>query len=576
MPLTRLHENRETMNLSDQLSAVVADELAQCSVTDAVISPGLHSGLLAAALYDHPLLRLHVRIDERSAGFLALGLARAGDRPAVVTCTSGTAAANLYPAVLEARHARVPLIVVTTDRRPMWRGTGANQTTDQTRMFGQATSFFAELDSVPGDAATIRYWRSVLSRAVAEAAAGGPVQINLTLPDPLENTAQPGGPDRLRPESGERRPAVRITRTPPQPEPLEVPARGVVVAGDAAADPQAAVAFAEQAGWPLLAEPQSGARQGPNAVTTYGYLLAHPGFRALAAPELVVSVGRPGVNLALLDFLGSAPRLVVVDPGHDWADPARTATRVVSRLGAPRQPESDPDWLRLWQDADKAALETLDRTLDEGGLTEARVARDLTAALPSGSLLFAGSSMPVRDVERTMRPRSDLRVLANRGLSGIDGAVSSALGAAYAHQRSGAGRAVALLGDLSLLHDQNGLLTGAAPERPDLTLVVINNDGGGIFSMTPRTAPSDCFETVFGTPHGVRVTDVARAAGWPCTRAGSVAEVLAAVREGGPRLVEVITDREANGAFHRALAEAVVQSVTEALTRTAAGSAATD
>ncbi|MEU7055853.1 2-succinyl-5-enolpyruvyl-6-hydroxy-3-cyclohexene-1-carboxylic-acid synthase [Streptomyces sp. NPDC046197] len=559
------------MNLSDQLSTVVADELAQLGVTDAVVSPGLHSGLLAAALYHHPLLRLHVRVDERSAGFLALGMARASGRPVVVGCTSGTAAANLHPAVLEAHHARVPLIVVTTDRRPMWRDTGANQTTDQVRLFGRATAFFAELDSVPGDAATVRYWRSVLARAAAVATAGGPVQLNLLLPDPLENTAVPDGPQWPRPSLAERRPAVRVDRALVQPEPLKVPARGVVVVGDAAADPQGAVAFAEQAGWPLLAEPQSGARQGPNAVTGYGYLLAHPEFRAAAQPETVVSVGRPGVNLALLDFLGSAAQLVVVDPGQDWADPARTATRVVPRLGAPEQEESDPDWLRLWLDADKAVLEALDRALDEGGLTEPRVARDLTAALPPGSLLFAGSSMPVRDVERTMRPRADLTVLANRGLSGIDGAVSSAVGAAYAHRARGAGRAVALLGDLSLLHDQNGLITGAAPERPDLTLVVINNNGGGIFSMAPQPEPVDGFETFFGTPHGVRIADVARAAGWPCTRAESVEEVLAAVRAPGPRLVEVVTDREANSAFHRALAAAAMQSTSEALARTPAG-----
>lgn len=550
------------MNLSDQLTATVADELAQCGVTEAVISPGLHSGLLASALYRHPGLRLHVRIDERSAGFLALGLARAGGRPVAVTCTSGTAAANLHPAVLEARHARVPLVVITTDRKPLWRGTGANQTTDQVRMFGTSTGFFAELESVPGDETTTNYWRSVLSRAVA-AAAEGPVQLNLMLPDPLENTAVDGEASRL--GAGPLRPRIRVVRSAPEPQSLEVPARGVVVVGDAAADPAGAVAFAEQAGWPLLAEPQSGARQGDNAITTYGYLLSHPGFRAVAHPETVVAVGRAGVNLALLNYLGSVKDLVVVDPAQDWADPARTATRVISRLGRPLQERTDPDWLRLWRDADKAALEALDHTLDEGGVTEPRIARDLAAALPPGSLLFAASSMPVRDVERTLRPRSDLRILANRGLSGIDGAVSSAIGAALAHEAETSGRAYALLGDLSLLHDQNGLITGAAPARPDLVIVVVNNNGGGIFSMTPQTEPIDGFETFFGTPHDVRLDAVARASDWPYTRASSMTELLSAVRAPGPRLVEVVTDRRGNAEFHRSLAGAVGQAITESL-----------
>ncbi|MCM2430010.1 2-succinyl-5-enolpyruvyl-6-hydroxy-3-cyclohexene-1-carboxylic-acid synthase [Streptomyces sp. RKAG337] len=552
------------MNLSDQLTATVADELAQCGVTEAVISPGLHSGLLASALYRHPGLRLHVRIDERSAGFLALGLARASGRPVAVACTSGTAAANLHPAVLEARHARVPLIVITTDRKPVWRGTGANQTTDQVRMFGTSTGFFAELESVPGDEATAGYWRSVLSRTVA-AAAGGPVQLNLMLPDPLENTADAGA-GQAGVANREPRPRIRVVRSLPEPQALEVPARGVVVVGDAAADPAGAVAFAEQAGWPLLAEPQSGARQGGNAITTYGYLLSHPGFRAVAHPEAVVAVGRAGVNLALLNYLGSVKELIVVDPAEDWADPARTATKVISRLGKPVQERTDPDWLRLWLDADKAALEALDSTLDAGGVTEPRIARDLAAALPPGSLLFAASSMPVRDVERTLRPRGDLRILANRGLSGIDGAVSSAIGAALAHEAETSGRAYALLGDLSLLHDQNGLITGAAPARPDLVIVVVNNNGGGIFSMTPQSEPIDGFETFFGTPHNVRLDAVARAADWPYTRAGSMTELLDAVRAPGPRLVEVVTDRRGNAEFHRFLAGAVGQAISESLT----------
>ncbi len=554
------------MNLSDPLAVTLADELAQCGVTEAVISPGLHSGLLAHAFYQHPDLRLHVRIDERSAAFLALGLARASGRPVAIACTSGTATANCYPAILEAHHARVPLIVLTTDRKPEMRGTGANQTTDQVKMFGSAPVFFAELESAPIDETTSRYWRSVLARAAA-AAADGPVHLNIMLRDPLDDAtdapgqSQPAGAS----QGPERRQRIRVTRSAPQPQSLDIPARGVVVVGDGAADPDGAVAFAEQAGWPLLAEPQTGSRHGSHAITTYGYLLAHPAFRSLAQPEMLVSVGRPGVNLALLDYLGSVREHVIVDPAPDWADPARTATQVISCLGPPRQARADPGWLRLWRDADKAAISALDRTLDQAQVTEPRIARDLADAIPAGSLLFAASSMPIRDVERTMRPRRDLRILANRGLSGIDGAVSSAIGAALAHQADKPARAYALLGDLSLLHDQNGLITGDSPARPDLVIIVINNNGGGIFSMLPQEEPIDGFETFFGTPHGVSIAQVAAATGWPYIRADTMEELFLALKEPGPRLVEVVTDRHANAAFHRTLAAAVGSAIAEVI-----------
>ncbi len=551
------------MILFDPLAATIADELARCGVTDAVISPGLHSGVLAHALYEHPDIRLHVRIDERSAAFLALGLARASGRPVAVACTSGTAAANLHPAVLEGHHARVPLLVLTTDRTSDLRGTGANQTTDQVKLFGSAAPFFAELEYAPATEQLARTWRSVVSRAVG-AASGGPAHLNILLREPMmvtEDTAERDGPliAATRPAGA---PRTRVVRAVPQPHELDIPARGVVVVGDAAADPDAAVAFAERAGWPLLAEPQSGARYGANAITTYGYLLSHPGFRAKAHPQMVVSVGRPGVHLALTDYLGYAPELVVVDPEADWADPTRTASQVIPALGPVNQPDTDPDWLRLWRDADKAALGALDSTLDAAEVTESRIARDLVDALPPESLIFVASSMPIRDVERTMRPRRDVRILANRGLSGIDGAVSSAIGAALAYE--GPGRTCALLGDLSLLHDQNGLITGAGAARPDLVIVVVNNNGGGIFSMIPH-GPDDGFETFFGTPHDVSVEHVAATAGWPYTRARTMPELHAALDAGGPRLVEVCTDRQGNAEFHRALAGAVGAAVADVL-----------
>ncbi|MFE9428636.1 2-succinyl-5-enolpyruvyl-6-hydroxy-3-cyclohexene-1-carboxylic-acid synthase [Kitasatospora sp. NPDC006697] len=545
------------------MTETIADELARCGVSEVVVSPGLHSAFLANALHRHPGIRLHVRIDERSAGFLALGLARASRRPAAVVCTSGTATANLHPAVLEAHHSRVPLLVLTADRLPAQRDTGANQATDQVRLFGTAVGHFAELDSdgTRADPASVRYWRSVVSRSVA-AAARGPVHLNVGLPEPMDVTGEPAGWQPVARTGGA--PWTAVTAPAPQPVDLELPARGVVIVGDGAADPDRAVAFAEEAGWPLIAEPQSGARYGATVLSNYVDLLGHPGFRARAVPELVVSVGRPGISLTVLDYLAHAPEVVVVDPSPDWADPVRTATRVVPALGAARRTAEDPAWLPLWQQADKAAATALDQLLDTGPLSEPRVARELVAALPAGALLFVASSMPIRDAER-MRPRQDLRILANRGLSGIDGAVSSAVGAALAHQAAGGGRAFALLGDLSLLHDQNGLIGAPGTERPDLVVVLVNNNGGGIFSMLPPGEPIDGFELYLGTPHQVDFAHLAAASGWPYTRARSVAELLSAVEQPGPRLVEVVTDRRANAEFHGLMMATLAEAITATL-----------
>ncbi|WP_327035471.1 2-succinyl-5-enolpyruvyl-6-hydroxy-3-cyclohexene-1-carboxylic-acid synthase [Micromonospora ureilytica] len=553
------------MHFSDPLTSTVADELARCGVTDVVASPGLHSGVLAHAVHQCPGMRLHVRIDERSAAFLALGLARASGRPAAVVCTSGTAAANLHPAVLEARHSRVPLVVITTDRLPALRGTGANQATDQVRLYGTATPHYTELNTEPPTTATVRYWRSAVSRAVGSCA-HGPVHLNLGLHEPYDAPAPLADEAALlasaRPP-GE--PWTLVRHAPEAPRTLDVPAHGVIVVGDGASDPHAAVTFAEQAGWPLLAEPQSGARYGANAIRTYGDLLSHREFRKGAEPEMVITMGRPGVHLAVLDYLGQARDHLVVDPSADWADPTRGATEVLSRLGTPRLRDQDPDWLRRWQDADKAAGGALDVMLDRTDLSEPRIARDLVAAIPDGSLLFAGSSMPIRDLEQTMRPRQNVRILANRGLNGIDGAVSSAIGAALAHQAQGGGRAYALLGDLSLLHDQNGLITGLGSPRPDLTIVVVNNNGGGIFSLLPVRRPIEDFEMLFGTPHGVSFEQVAAASGWPYTRAAGTADLLAVLDQPGPRLIEVVTDRRDNASLHRRLTVAVMSAVGAAL-----------
>jgi 2-succinyl-5-enolpyruvyl-6-hydroxy-3-cyclohexene-1-carboxylate synthase len=574
------------VNPSTAFATVLVDELIRCGLREAVLAPGSRSAPVAMALHARSQahggpLRLHVRIDERSAGFVALGLAKAGGRPVLVACTSGTAAAHFHAAVIEADEAGVPLIVLTADRPPELRGTGANQAIDQVKLYGSAVRLWCEAgvpENRPGQAA---YWRSLACRAWSAAAGTaaaypGPVHLNLPLREPLvPGVADPadGGQDAAWCESLDGRPGgAAWTRfavdLPGAPLALDWTERGLVICGDNTADPAAAVTLAEQAGWPLLAEPSSGARHGRTALGSYQFLLDCGPFARRHEPDLIVSTGRPGLSrsqLALLKAAGGRARHVVLAQGPGrWSDPARTAADVAGRVllrGAPDQPSA---WLRSWLTADAVAQQAVDGALAaEGSLSEPVLAREVAAGLPPGALLWVASSMPVRDLDRHMTPRADVRVLASRGASGIDGQVSSAIGAALAHQAAGGGPAVALVGDLALLHDAPGLVLGPAEPRPDLCLVVVNNDGGGIFSLLEQAAFAEPFERVFGTPHGADLQALAVAAGLPYRRVESVTDLPDALVGPGLRLAEVRTDR-ADGAKLRALiAEACSSALAE-------------
>jgi 2-succinyl-5-enolpyruvyl-6-hydroxy-3-cyclohexene-1-carboxylate synthase len=639
------------MNPATAFATVLADELIRCGLREAVLAPGSRSTPLALALHDRAAageLRLHVRIDERSAAFTALGLAKASRRPVALACTSGTAAAHFHPAVIEADEACVPLIVITADRPPELRGTGANQTIDQLKLYGGAVRWFCETGVPEARAGMAGYWRSVACRAWAHAggqAAGlpGPVHLNVAFreplvpdaggpwaagsadgpessgpglaepglagpglagpglagpglagpgwsgpgwsgagsgdwPEPLDGrpggrpwTRFPGAGQRSRTEPGWTEPdRTEPDRTEPGWTELDWAERGVLVCGDGDYDPAPLAGLAETAGWPVLAEPSSNARRGPNALSAYGYLLAAPAFTAAHRPDLIVSAGRPGLSRPQLAFLKGAPgpvpaRHVVLAQGPGrWADPARSATEVTAAVrlaseagwharAAPGEPRRS-SWLDSWRAADAAARAAADAILDSGPLlSEPRLARDLAAALPAGGLLWAASSLPVRDLDLHMRPRADLRVLASRGASGIDGLISSAIGAALAHQAAGGGPAAALLGDLAFLHDAPGLMLGPDEPRPDLCLVVVNNNGGGIFSDLEQAAVAGPFERVFGTPHDADLGSLARAARMPYTRLERPADLPGALAGDGVRVVEVRTDRAAGAQLRAAL-----------------------
>jgi 2-succinyl-5-enolpyruvyl-6-hydroxy-3-cyclohexene-1-carboxylate synthase len=604
----------QPLNPSTAFAVTLVDELVRCGLRDAVLAPGSRSAPLAIALWekagqDGPL-RLHVRVDERSAAFLALGLAKAGGRPVAMVCTSGTAAANFHPAVIEADESGVALLVLTADRPPELRGTGANQAIDQIKLYGGAVRWFAEAGVPEARPGMNAYWRSLACRAWAAAAGTdggfpGPVHLNLPLRDPLvPGLPDPAGngswPEPLdgRPDGapwtrwagasmgasadGPGLPGPSGQDGPGWAEPLDLPwtERGVILAGDGAADPRGLLRLAAAAGWPVLAEPSSGVRQGRLALAAYSYLLEHPGFLAANRPDLVVCAGRPGLSRGQTAFLRQAAadgaRQVVLAQGPArWADPVRTATDVapaVRLTGTPRRPalggpgSARPGWLGRWQQADAAARGAVDAVLDAGGeLTEPRLARDLGAALPDGALLWAASSLPIRDLDRHLAVRDGLRVLASRGASGIDGLVSSATGAALAHQAAGGGPAAALLGDLAFLHDAPGLFAGPEEARPDLVLVVANNDGGGIFSTLEQAALPAPFERVFGTPHRARLAGLAAAAGIGHVVVTRAAGLPAALKGDGIRIVEVPADRAAGTALRQRLAGAAALAVTAQL-----------
>jgi 2-succinyl-5-enolpyruvyl-6-hydroxy-3-cyclohexene-1-carboxylate synthase len=556
------------MNPATAFGVTFTDELIRCGLREVVLAPGSRSTPLAMAFFEasqRQRVRLHVRIDERSASFTALGLAKASRRPVAVLCTSGTAAANFHPAVIEADESAVPLLVLTADRPPELRGIGANQAIDQIKLYGGAVRWFCEAGLPEARPGAAGYWRSLACQAWAHAAGStgalakgsGPVHLNLPFREPLVPTSGEEWPESLDGRPGGQ-PWTRFQDRSITGDELDLPwtERGVVVCGDGDYDALALVELAERAGWPVLAEPSSGARRGPNALPFYQYLLATPEFVRAHRPDLIVSAGRPGLSRPQNAFLGagSARRHVVVAQGPGrWADPQRAATEVASALRLTGTPRGGA-WLDSWRRADDAVRRAVDAVLnqDDESLTEPRLARDLASALPDGALLWTGSSQPVRDLDLGLLPRADLRVLASRGTSGIDGTTSSAIGAALAH----GGPAFALIGDLAFLHDAAGLALGPDEPRPDLCLVVVNNDGGGIFSALEQAAFPGSFERLFGTPHGTELHHLAAAFGLPYQRLEQPGDLPKALQGTGLRIVEAQTSRAA-GAELRARLRAV-------------------
>ncbi|HEU4527047.1 MAG TPA: 2-succinyl-5-enolpyruvyl-6-hydroxy-3-cyclohexene-1-carboxylic-acid synthase [Actinomycetota bacterium] len=537
-------------------------------LTDACVSPGSRSTPLALALRRADRVRVHVHLDERAAAFFALGLAKATGRPVATACTSGTAVAEYLPAVVEASMTRVPLLALTADRPPELHGVGANQTIDQEGIFGAWVRCSIQAE-VPGDRPDVAYWHGLATnvwwRAVQHPPQ--PVHVNLPFREPLVPTGEPvsigdAGIARADMTTG----PTHIT--PPEAtwmaELVERHERALVLAGSLRTPPRQALTLARQAGWPLAAEPTSGLRV-PGVLSAPTALLADERFASSHVPDVVLQLGAAPTSRAGLALTATAPRLVIVDPDDLVADPYRRAERrIVAGVDSAAvstasrfEPRTDTPWLRTWLDADARAREAVDGLLDAWNEPfEGRIARDVAAAMPEGSTLVVGSSMPVRDLDLFMAPRPGIRVLANRGASGIDGFVSTVLGVAAARAPT-----VGLLGDLTLIHDVGSLLWSARRDL-DAVLVVPNNGGGTIFSyLSQRDLPSAELEALFTTPHGLDLGAVCAAAGAGHTRVERADELVPALdraREaGGVHVVEVPVDAELDRRRHEQVREAV-------------------
>jgi 2-succinyl-5-enolpyruvyl-6-hydroxy-3-cyclohexene-1-carboxylate synthase len=559
------------------------DELARCGLEHACTSPGSRNTPILLSLTREPRIRCWSHIDERCAGFFALGAAKASGLPVAMTCTSGTAAANYAPAVIEARHARVPLIVLTADRPPELRDNGAGQAIDQIKLYGDAVKWFCEVGVDTATPETLRWIRQLACRAFSTAAGDrpGPVHLNFPLREPLVLDA-PLPEDPVAGRAGGRpwvQPAVDRAAASPIATPSPS-ARGVIVAGRSERGPglgDAAARAAERLGWPLLADPLSGARHGATAIATYDLLLRDPGFAQRLAPELVVRVGDLPTSKPLRAWLASLSGVqqLALDSEAAWQDPAAVVSEVdagdpVTALDLmDRPPAADPEWLSAWSAADTVVRDVIADELG-GELSEPLTARLLGEHLPPETTLVVASSMPIRDAELYLpagnpgRRGGGIRVLANRGANGIDGTVSTAFGVAAA---TPGGRVVLLIGDVALAHDIGGLIA-ARQLGLDLTIVVLNNDGGGIFHFLPVSGETDAFEEHVATPHGLDFAKAAALYGLEHTRADTPADLAAAIARPGPGIVEVRTDRAENLALHRRLADAALAAL-RALTPTA-------
>ena len=571
------------------------DELQRASLHNVVVCPGSRSTPLAIALASQPGLKVWMHIDERSAAFFALGMAKQLSQPVALLCTSGTAAANFFPAIVEAHLTHVPLLILTADRPSELRENGAPQAIDQNRLYGTHVKWFMELALPEATNASLRYVRTIADRATALTLAlpAGPVHLNFPFREPLTPDPIPGQPllpvevrDRVawegRPDNAPYIEVRDATLAPPSARTIadfahqiSTSERGLIIAGPY--DKPELVAplarLAAQAGYPILADPLSQLRTGPHdrshVLTSYDAFLRSDDFLEHNKPAFILRFGAMPTAKPLLLYMKryqDCPQ-VVVDANSGWDEPTQLASGLIHAdpvalcedlLAALAQRDNKDRqenlWLQSWQTAERATRALLQSAINDFAEPfEGRVFTELAQLLPDGSSLFVGNSMPVRDLDTFFwGGERRVRIAGNRGANGIDGVVSSALGFSAGAQSN----TVLVIGDLSFLHDLNGLLA-ARLHQLNLVIVLINNDGGGIFSFLPQAAHPEHFEQLFGTPTGIEFSgaiamyggDYQRVEDWE----GFQSAVQNGMTSGGLHVVEVVTERKSNVSMHRQL-----------------------
>ena len=576
------------MNHQEELTAFIAsfvDELTRADVNDVVISPGSRSTPIAYCMAEHPDMNIHINIDERSAAFFALGMAKEKRKPVALLCTSGTAAANYFPAIVEANYSRVPLIVLTADRPHELRDVGAPQAIDQLNLYGKHVKWFVEMSLPDSGEAMLQYARTIASRAISNSILepAGPVHINFPLREPLIPLLN--GMDKWVKRSDQSKACVDIShgrlhltesQLSPYTELIQNSRKGIIICGPID-DPdfkQEVLKFASATGYPILADPLSQLRSGRNhcVIESYDTFLKIEEIHEKISPDLIIRFGAMPVSKPLLQFLKKNKQTdhVVVDGGSGWREPAATSTHMVycseslfchSMIGYLDIQEDRSKWLDLWQKINDVTKRGLLTIQDETGLQEGKLFSLLESLLPEKANLVVGNSMPIRNVDSFFfQTTKDIRILANRGANGIDGLVSTAAGVSAASEIP----TVLALGDLSFFHDMNGLLAVKTYEL-NLLVLVVNNDGGGIFSYLPQSAEEKYFEELFGTPHGLSFDHTAALYGATYKKPESWEEVTNAVGEwvAKPdfRIIEICTSRSYDVKKYREVVQCVSREI---------------
>jgi len=525
------HESRSVIVMSEatSLARVIVRQIIEAGITEAVLAPGSRNAPLSIAFYQAEqagLVNLHVKIDERGAAFFALGLTKATGGPVPVICTSGTAVANFHPAVLEASHSNAPLLLLTADRPARLRRTGANQTTEQARIFGKAVRYFAD---VSGSVYPMELPFNSLQ--------SGPVHLNIQFEEPLIGDSDTSWLNNVKvaaPQVFDRKsPGTFHTKS----------TRGLVVIGhDRAGLSQESVKkFASELGWPVIAEDPLSFE---NATAHASIFLTSTKIRSEVKPDTVVIIGRTTLSRSVNALIAQARKTVIIDPRMATVDQDRMGNQKFLALPQIQVPTADPDWVSTWKKLGERASKVI---AELATWSEETIARDFAAALPIGVSLFIASSRPIRDFEGFAQPRKGVQVFANRGLAGIDGNISTALGIASRSEKT-----FAVLGDLAFLHDVSALSHAG---NPDLRLFVIDNNGGGIFSTLPQ-AGVDGFEKIFGTPHGRDIQAIATSFGVKTSKISTSAELAKLVAEpvkGFEIVVVQVPSRQENGDYLKSI-----------------------